>query len=378
LSGFARSDVSPVAEWWRTVDKTMLTCLLILLAVGLLTSLAASPAAAERINQSPYYYVYRQAFFALAATAIMIGASILSPAWARRVAAVVFFGAFMMMAVVLLVGHEAKGAQRWIRLAGFTFQPSELVKPSLIVLTAWLLAQRERFPRIPWAVMTLAFYAATVGLLLMQPDVGQSILLTAGFMIVFFVSGMSLLWFVSMIGGMLSVSVGLYMLLPHVRYRVNSFLNPAQYDTYQVDKAREALERGGLLGAGIGEGEVKARLPDAHTDFIYSVIGEEYGLIVCFALILVFAVVAMRGMISSSNHPDPYARSAGVGLFALFGLQAAINIGVNVSLIPNKGMTLPFISYGGSSLIGSALTLGLALALTRRRPDVSMRHFLTT
>ena len=263
-------------------------------------------------------------------------------------------------------------------MAGFTFQPSELVKPSLIVLTAWLLAQRERFPRIPWAVMTLAFYAATVGLLLMQPDVGQSILLTAGFMIVFFVSGMSLLWFVSMIGGMLSVSVGLYMLLPHVRYRVNSFLNPAQYDTYQVDKAREALERGGLLGAGIGEGEVKARLPDAHTDFIYSVIGEEYGLIVCFALILVFAVVAMRGMISSSNHPDPYARSAGVGLFALFGLQAAINIGVNVSLIPNKGMTLPFISYGGSSLIGSALTLGLALALTRRRPDVSMRHFLTT
>lgn len=377
MSGFARSDVSALAEWWRTVDKTMLTSLLALLGVGLLTSLAASPAAAVRLGEAPYYFVYRQAVFAFAASAILIGASILSPAWVRRVAGVVFISAFMMMAAVLLVGHEAKGAQRWIRLAGFTFQPSELVKPSLIVLSAWLLAQRERFPNAPWTFMAFAFYAATVGLLLMQPDVGQSILLTAGFAIVFFVSGMSIVWAVSMIIGGLGVAAGLYALLPHVRFRVNAFLDPAQYDTYQVDKAREALERGGLLGAGIGEGKVKHSLPDAHTDFIYSVIGEEYGLVVSFALILVFAVIAMRGMIAASNHPDPYPRAAGVGLFALFGLQAAINIGVNVSLIPNKGMTLPFISYGGSSLMGSALTLGLALALTRRRPDFSMRQFIT-
>ena len=377
MSGFARSDVSPIAEWWRTVDKTMLSALLALIAVGMLTSLAASPAAAQRLGEAPYYYVYRQGVFAFAAMAVLIGGSILSPVWVRRVAGVVFIGAFMMMAAVLLIGHEAKGAQRWIRLAGFSFQPSELVKPSLIILTAWLLAQRERFPKAPWAFMAFAFYAATVGLLLMQPDVGQSILLTAVFAMTFFVSGMSVIWAVSMLIGGLTMATSLYALLPHVRFRVNSFLDPAQYDTYQVDKARQALERGGLLGAGIGEGEVKHSLPDAHTDFIYSVIGEEYGLVVCFSLILVFAVITMRGMIRASNHPDPYPRAAGVGLFALFGLQAAINIGVNVSLIPNKGMTLPFISYGGSSLMGSALTLGLALALTRRRPDFSMRQFVS-
>ena len=378
VATFARSDISPIAEWWRTVDKTMLTCLLALLGVGLLVSMAASPSAAARLDVDPYHFVYRQAFFVVLASAVLIGTSILSLVWVRRLAAIVFVLAFMVMAIVLLFGHEAKGAQRWIRLAGFSFQPSELVKPSLIVLAAWLLAQRERFTDIPWTFVAFAFYAATVGLLLLQPDVGQSALLTAGFAIVFFVSGMSVLWAGSMALGGIGVAAGLYTLFPHVRERVNAFLDPTQHDTYQVDKAREALERGGLLGVGIGEGEVKARLPDAHTDFIYSVIGEEYGLVVCFAIILVFAVITMRGMMAAANHPDPYPRAAGVGLFALFGLQAAINISVNVSLIPNKGMTLPFISYGGSSLMGSALTLGLALALTRRRPEASFKQFVSS
>ncbi|MEM8920440.1 MAG: putative peptidoglycan glycosyltransferase FtsW, partial [Pseudomonadota bacterium] len=298
----------------------------------------------------------------------LLGASMLDPRWARRLALAAFLGSFLLMASLLLIGHEAKGAQRWLRLGGFSFQPSEIVKPSLIVTTAWLLAQRKRFPDGPWAPVAFAFYAVTMGLLLLQPDVGQAALITAGFIIVFFVSGLPLRWAAGFGVGGIGLAGALYALLPHVRYRVNSFLNPTDYDTYQVDTARAALERGGLMGAGPGEGRIKSDLPDAHTDFIYSVAGEEFGLVACIALILLFAAISVRGVVRAARASDEYARAAGVGLFALFGLQAAINIGVNVNLVPPKGMTLPFISYGGSSLIGSALTLGLALALTRRRP----------
>lgn len=375
---FARSDSSPIAEWWRTVDKLTLAGLLILLGVGVLVSMASGPAAAEKMELSdPYYYVYRQFVFACIATCVLIGVSTLNPVWARRLAAVVFVGAFLTMAAILLVGHEAKGAQRWIRVAGFSFQPSELIKPSLVVMFAWLLAQRQSYPRVPWALLAFVFYAVSVGLLLLQPDVGQSALITAAFVAVFFVSGMSIWWGLGFLVGGAGLAGGLYTLLPHVRHRLNAFFNPSEHDTYQVDLARAALEKGGLLGVGMGEGEVKYDLPDAHTDFIYSVIGEEFGLIVCFALILLFATITMRGMIRAANHPDIYPRAAGVGLFALFGLQAAINISVNISLLPNKGMTLPFISSGGSSMLGTALTLGLALALTRRRPDFSMRRFIS-
>lgn len=367
---FRRSDDSPLAEWWRTVDKGLIAAAMILLGAGLVLSLAAGPAAASRIGyEDPFYFVYRQAAFAAVAVIILLCASMLDAVWARRVSAGLFLVAFLMMALILLVGHEAKGAQRWIRIGGSTFQPSEIIKPALIVLAAWLLAQRQKFPGGPWAPVAFAFYAVTVGLLLLQPDVGQSALLTAGFVIVFFVSGLPWLWAGGFVAGGASLACGLYFLLPHVRRRIDSFLNPSDYDTYQIDKARQALERGGLSGVGPGEGTIKTDLPDAHTDFIYSVAGEEFGLIMCVALALVFAVISIKGVMAASKHPDVYSRAAGVGLFAIFGLQACINMAVNVSLIPPKGMTLPLVSSGGSSLMGSALTLGLALAITRRRPD---------
>ncbi len=373
MPGFSRSDTSMVAEWWRTVDKSILMAAMTLMAVGLVLTLATGHEAALEIGASPYHYAIRQAVFVSAALVVLTGASMMSPAWVRRIAAAVFIVAFLLMAGVLMFGHEAKGAQRWIRLAGFSLQPSELVKPAVIVLTGWLLSQRDRYPGVPWTLLAFSFFAATLGLLLLQPDVGQSALLTAGFCITFFVAGMSLAWAVSLTLGGVGLGAGLFALFPHVRYRVLSFFDPEAHDTYQVDLARQALERGGLLGAGIGEGRIKQDLPDAHNDFIYAVVGEEYGFIMCFALILGFAAVTMRGMSAASDHPDGFRRAAGSGLFAMFGLQAAINIGVNVSLIPNKGMTLPFVSAGGSSMIGAALTVGLALALTRRRPDVSMR-----
>ena len=372
---FRRSDRSPLAEWWRTVDKGLIAAALILLGAGMVLSLAAGPAAASKLKLGdPFYFVYRQAAFAIVASGILVGTSLLSPMWARRVCGILFLVCFLMMAGLLVFGHEAKGAKRWFRLWGTTFQPSEIIKPALVVMVAWLLAQRERFPAGPWAPIAFAFYAVTVGLLLLQPDVGQAALLTAAFVIVFFVTGLPWLWASGFVIGGSLLGTGLYFLLPHVRFRVNSFLNPDANDTYQIDMARAAIERGGFFGVGPGEGQVKRVLPDAHTDFIYSVAGEEFGLMLLALLTLLFAVISIKGVMDASRQKDTYQRAAGVGLYAIFGLQAAVNMSVNLSLIPPKGMTLPLVSSGGSSLLGSALTLGLALALTRKQPESSLPH----
>ncbi len=364
----ARSDTSYLTEWRRSVDWSLMGAAFFLLAIGMLLSLAAGPSAAARIGyDDSFHFVYRHAVFAGLAAIVLIATSLLSRDWARRLSALIFLGAFVLMAAILVFGHEAKGAQRWIRLAGFTLQPSEMIKPALIVLTGWLLAQRKLYPRGPWEAIAFVPYLVTLGLLLLQPDVGQSVLLSAAFIITFFVSGLTWRLVGLFAGGAAGLSVFLYSVLPHVRQRVNAFLNPSQYDTYQIDKASEAIQRGGLFGVGPGEGTVKAALPDAHTDFIYAVLVEEYGLVAAIVLIGIFAFISIKGIRAAARVTDPYARASAAGLFALFGLQAAINIGVNVSLLPPKGMTLPFVSSGGSSMIGIALTLGLALALIRGR-----------
>jgi len=365
---FARSDASWITEWRRTLDWSLLACGLGLLGLGLLLSLAAGPVAADRMGLSnAYEFVIRQAIFASVALVVLTGTSLLSRDWVRRVSAAILIGALCLMVVILMVGHEAKGAQRWLRIAGLSLQPSEFVKPALVVMAAWLLAQRSLFPKGPWIQVSIGLIGFTMLLLMLQPDVGQSVLLSAAFLTVFFVSGLPLRLAAGFAAGGAVLAGVLYAAMPHVRFRVNSFLNPTGYDTYQIDKAHEAIARGGFLGAGPGEGTVKSALPDAHTDFIYAVLAEEYGLVAALALISVYAFITLRGVLLGARIGNPYPRAAAVGLFTLFGLQAAINIGVNVGLLPPKGMTLPFLSYGGSSLIGSALTLGLALALIRGR-----------
>ncbi|WP_084418120.1 FtsW/RodA/SpoVE family cell cycle protein [Henriciella litoralis] len=372
-----RSDRSVITEWRRSVDWQIIAASVTLLALGLVLSLAAGPPAADRLGYDDlYYFVKRQSVFAGAAVIVLFGASLLNRTWARRGAAIIFCVSLVLLVAILIFGHEAKGAQRWIQIAGFTIQPSESVKPALIILSAWLLAQRQLYPGGPWAIVALVFFVVTLGLLLLQPDVGQSALLTAAFMVTFFISGMPWKWAAAFIGGGFALCLSLYSLLPHVRYRVNSFINPSDYDTYQIDKASEAISRGGLLGAGPGEGTVKSSLPDAHTDFIYSVLGEEFGYVAALALIALYVFICWRGLRGASQVRDPYPRAAAAGLFALFGLQAAINIAVNVSLIPPKGMTLPFISYGGSSMMGIALTLGLGLALIRRQTITGRRRYV--
>jgi len=363
-----RSATGRFLEWHRGLDWTILMSAILLLCAGLLMSLAAGPPAAERLGYADsFYFVKRQAMFVGAAVIVMIGTSLLERVWARRLAALVFIGALSLMAFILISGQDdVKGAQRWIRMGGFGLQPSEFVKPALIVLTGWLLAQRSLYPKGPWAAITLVFFCVTLGLLLLQPDVGQSALLTAAFIVTFFVSGLPWRWAAIFAGGGAALSGLLYATLPHVRFRINSFINPTEYDTYQIDKAAEAIGRGGLFGVGPGEGKIKSSLPDAHTDFIYAVLGEEFGYIAAIGLIFIFGFIVWKGLRAAARLHDPYPRAAATGLFTLFGLQAAINIAVNVSLIPPKGMTLPFISSGGSSMLGIALTLGLALALIRR------------
>ena len=362
-----RSATGRFLEWHRGLDWTILMSAILLLCIGLIMSLAAGPPAAERLGYADsFHFVKRQAMFVGAAVIVMIGVSLLERVWARRLAALVFFGSLVLLAYILVSGYEAKGAQRWIRFGGFSLQPSEFVKPALIVLTGWLLAQRAMYPKGPWAAITLVFFCVTLGFLLLQPDVGQSALLTAAFVVTFFVSGLPWLWAAVFAGGGAALSGLLYATLPHVRFRINSFINPTEYDTYQIDKASEAIGRGGLFGVGPGEGKIKTALPDAHTDFIYAVLGEEFGYIAAAGVICLFGFIVWKGLRAAARLHDPYPRAAATGLFTLFGLQAAINIAVNVSLIPPKGMTLPFISSGGSSMLGIALTLGLALALIRR------------
>ncbi len=362
-----RSATGRLLEWQRGLDWPILMSALLLLCAGLLLSLAAGPPAAERLGYSDdFFFVKRHAMFVGAAVVVMIGTSFLDRVWARRLAALVFIGSIVLLAFILVSGYEAKGARRWLRLGGFSLQPSEFAKPALIVLTGWLLAQRQLYPKGPWAAITLVFFCVTLGFLLLQPDVGQSALLTAAFIVTFFVSGLPWRWAAIFAGGGAALAGLLYATLPHVRFRVNAFINPTDYDTYQIDKAAEAIGRGGLFGVGPGEGTIKTSLPDAHTDFIYAVMCEEFGYIAAIGLIFVFGFIVWKGLRAAARLHDPYPRAAASGLFALFGLHAAINIAVNVSLIPPKGMTLPFVSSGGSSMIGTALTLGLALALIRR------------
>lgn len=374
MSVLARSNRSAIAEWTRTIDRPILIVCIGLIAVGLVLSLAAGPIAAERLRyEDRFFFVTRHSVFAVAAIITLIGASVFDPVQVRRLCGLMFVCAFLLMAVIYVVGHEAGGGRRWLRFAGFSLQPSEFIKPAFIVLTGWLLAQKQDYPEGPWAYVALSLFVSTLGLLLLQPDVGQSALIAGAFIAVFFVSGLPLRWLIAFVGGGAVLGGVLYLTMSHVHNRVNAFFNP-DTEAYQIERALAAQASGGLMGVGPGEGEIKRSIPDGHTDFVFSIMMEEFGLVGALFLIAVFLFIVFRGLMLASRISDPYRRYAASGLFAIFGLQAAINLAVNVNLMPPKGMTLPFISYGGSSLLASALTIGLALALVRRLPVRSGRR----
>jgi len=376
-----RTDRSIFAEWWWTVDRTLIAAALALLAGGLVLSFAASPAVAERIGASDsFYFIKRHAVFFVLALPILFGVSLASPRDVRRMALVVFVGSLVLLVAVLVFGQEVKGARRWINVLGFSVQPSEFVKPAFIIVTAWLFASREKKPDMPATPMAIALFGLVVGLLIAQPDIGQTLLTSAAWGAVFFVAGMSMWWILGFGGlGVFGVWAA-YTFVPHVHARINRFLDKANgaggkklmsADGYQAQQAHDSFLNGGWFGRGPGEGSVKRMLPDAHTDYVFAVVGEEFGLIACAVIVGIFAWIVFRGLGHAAREEDGFIRYAVVGLVVLIGVQSGINMAVNLQLMPAKGMTLPFISYGGSSLMAVAFEMGALIALTRRRPQTT-------
>jgi cell division protein FtsW len=367
---FSRADKSRFAEWTFTIDRAMLSAMLGLIVIGLILSFAASPAVAMKKGFSTYHFVERHVVFAVIATITMVIVSFLTPRGVRRLSLFVLAAALAGMIVVLISGSELNGAQRWLSFAGYSLQPSEFAKPAFIVVMARLFAEAVGRRDIPAWPLAIGLWAVFAVLLVAQPDVGQTVLISATAGILYLLAGLPLLGALALagIGG-----VGLllaYQNFSHVHSRLDRFFSPLPFENFQVDRAMQSFAEGGLFGRGPGEGTIKSVLPDAHTDFIFAVVAEEYGVLACLSLLCLFAFIVIKALVRAVEEPNAADRLAIQGLAIVFGLQALINMGVNIGLLPPKGMTLPFISAGGSSMIALAITAGMLLALTRHRPDL--------
>ncbi len=364
----SRKDQGLLARWWFSVDWPLMGAVFLLMAMGVIFSLAASPPVAERIGLDSFHFFHRHLLFLAPAAVLFLAATFLSGRQVRRAALWIFLAGLALMVLALFIGPQIKGAHRWLNLGPFTLQPSEFVKPAFVVLAAWLLAEGQRRPDMPGVWMAWGSYIVFVGLLVKEPDMGQTLLVTGVWFILLFIHGLR--WrFILALGGLAVAGAGMaYAVFPHVRARVGRFLHPPKIidgARDQMDFAIDAFHNGGLLGMGPGGGLANKHLPDAHTDFLFAAVGEEFGLVACVAVVIVFAFIVLRVLGKAGGMADPFRRLAASGLISLYGLQAFINMGVNVQLLPAKGMTLPLISYGGSSLISAALGLGMALALLR-------------
>lgn len=366
MIAFSRNDNSVLSRWWWTVDRWMLVLILALTIVGIWLTLTASPAVAERLGLGSLHFVKKQTVFLTLGLGVVVGVSMMPSAMIRRMAVIGFPVTLLLIVATLFIGPEIKGATRWLPLGMFTLQPSEFLKPFFIVTTAWVLSANFENNDLPAKRVSAVLYAIVVSLLILQPDFGQTVLVSTVWIAQMALAGLPLAW-LSLAGVTALMGVGLsYVMLPHVASRIDRFINPASGDTFQADKAMQAFEAGGMLGKGPGEGLVKLNLPDAHTDYIFAVIGEEFGAIACVMLLLLFAGVVTRGLSHLVEEENAFRMLAAAGLIIQFGLQTLINVGVNLALLPSKGMTLPFVSYGGSSMLALAIGMGMVLALTRR------------
>ncbi len=368
ILAYGRGDTSIIGRWWFTLDRWSLAALLLLIGFGGVLTLAASPAVAQRIGLGTFSLAHQQLLVLPAACLTLIGASLFSPSWVRRLGVIGLCSCFILLILTLTVGDTIKGATRWIDIFGFSLQPSEPLKPALIITVAWMLAAGKEEAWFPGQAIAISLFIAAAALLMLQPDLGQTMLISAVFGIQLFLAGLPILAVGVLAAVALLALVSAYFLFAHVRLRIDSFFDPAAGDRYQIDRSLEAFRNGGLFGTGPGEGSVKHFLPDAHADFIFAVAGEEFGLLACAGIVLLFAFVVLRGFGQLLQQESLFVLLAASGLLAQFGLQALINMGSALHLIPTKGMTLPFLSYGGSSLLAMAGGMGLLLALTRKRP----------
>ena len=357
-------------KWWRTVDRWSMSCVLILFGIGLLLGLAASPPLASRNGFEPFHYVERQAVWGGLALTAMLITSMMSPNIVRRLAVLGFIAAFVALAFLPLFGTDfGKGAVRWYSLGFASIQPSEFLKPGFVVLAAWMISASQDLNGPPGKMWSFTLAVIIVAFLALQPDFGQAALVLFSWGVMWFVAGAPMILLIGMAALVLAIGTLAYNSSDHFARRIDGFLSPDVDPTTQLGYATNAIREGGFFGVGVGEGQVKQSLPDAHTDFIIAVAAEEYGLILVLVVIALYATVVLRSLIRLMRERDPFIRLAGTGLVCMFGIQAMINMGVAVRLLPAKGMTLPFVSYGGSSLIAGGIAVGMLLAFTRTRPQ---------
>ena len=366
-----------LSRWWRTLDKSVLTAILILFSIGLLLGLASSPPLAEKNGLAPFHYVYRQAIFGSLALFVMVVFSMLPSKVIRRLGVIGFLLCFVALGLLPFFGTDfGKGAVRWYGLGFASVQPSEFLKPGFIVTVAWLISANGQINGPPGRLWSFIITMLVVALLIIQPDFGQACLILFGWGIIYFVAGASFILLAALALMVLAAGSMAYSYSEHFAKRIDGFLSPDIDPRTQLGYATNAIQEGGFFGVGVGEGQVKWSLPDAHTDFIISVAAEEYGLFLVVLIILLFTWIVLASLIRLLKERDAFNRLAGSGLVAMFGIQAIINVGVAVRLLPAKGMTLPFVSYGGSSIIAMGITVGMLLALTRVRPQKDIGDIL--
>ena len=355
-------------RWWRTIDRWSMTAIFALFGIGILLGLAASVPLAQRNGLDVFFYVQRQVFFGSMELAAMLGISMLPPAMVRRLGVLGFLGAFLALALLPVVGTDyGKGAVRWISMGFASIQPSEFLKPGFIILTAWLMAASQEVNGPRGKSLSFAITVIIVFLLAMQPDFGQAALIIFGWGVVYFIAGAPMVLIGTVMGMVGAGAMFAYSASEHFAKRINGFLSPDVDPRTQLGYAANAIQEGGFFGVGVGEGQVKWSLPDAHTDFIIAVAAEEYGLVLVLVIIALYTLIVTRSLFRLMRERDPFTRLAGSGLASIFAVQAMVNMAVAVRLLPAKGMTLPFISYGGSSVIATGITVGMLLALTRSR-----------
>ncbi len=373
---FSRARKTPIVEWWWTIDRELLGALILLLISGLVLSFAASPPVAERLGLSPWHFVIRQAIFSVPTMAVLVAASFMNVRQVRQSSLAVMLVALVLLVVALRYGIEVKGARRWIDFFGQSIQPSEFAKPAFAVIAAWLFAEKMVHRDMPAQSIAFALMILTITLLLLQPDFGQTVLIVATWTALLFLTGISW-WLISVLMGIAGGGTVLaYYVFPHVARRINGFMNPGNGTNYQVEKAIQSLLEGGWFGRGPGEAIVRRYVPDAHADFVFSAAAGEFGIIFCLFLVALIGFITIRALYLAQQQTGLFARLAASALAIQFGLQSAINLAVNLNLLPPKGMTLPFVSYGGTSMLATAFGMGMILALTRRKPEEKLKTWL--
>ncbi|MEO5805017.1 putative peptidoglycan glycosyltransferase FtsW [Devosia sp.] len=370
---FSRAKKTPIAQWWWSIDRELLAALILLMMCGIVLSFAASPPVAERLGLDPWHFIIRHAEFCVPALMVLIGASFLSHRQARVISLVVLVISIALLWATLKFGTEVKGARRWVSFAGQSIQPSEFVKPAFAVLGAWLFSESMQVKNVPGKIIATLIMFSIVGGLLLQPDIGQTALILATWAGLMFLAGISWWFIFGMAGGAVGLLFGAYKIFPHFAKRVDAFVNPeGGGNTYQIDRALQSLLEGGWFGRGPGESIAKKLIPDAHADYVFSAAAGEFGILFCMALVGLIAFIVVRALLGAQRQASLFSRLAASTLAIQFGLQSSINLAVNLNLIPPKGMTLPFVSYGGTSMIAIAFGMGLMLALTRAKPEERM------